>query len=183
MGDRLVKALVRSLFLATSRQRSVQQTRRILSGYLRLSERIAPEDGRRPVAVPPMPGVDEEMRNWSFFMILEHNAIVSRSISAMVQQLARGERPSGAAVIDPKKDVMPTPDAGPETLPAMQDAVHAHLERLARLSKLRGTLTARHPVFGEFDAHKWNCMFAFHMRIHYKQAAYVMRAVSSAPDI
>ena len=31
-----------------------------------------------------MRGVDEDMRRWSFFMILEHNAIVNRSITASV---------------------------------------------------------------------------------------------------
>ena len=31
-----------------------------------------------------------------------------------------------------------------------------------------------HPIFREFDAHKWNCMFAFHLGLHLKQAEYVV---------
>ena len=55
-----------------------------------------------------MSGVDEDMRRWSFFMILEHNAIVNRSITASVVQLANGESLTGQATIDVKKGVMPS---------------------------------------------------------------------------
>jgi hypothetical protein len=39
---------------------------------------------------------------------------------------------------------------------------------------LRGTGTSPHPVFGDFDAHKWNCMFTFHLGLHLPQAEYVV---------
>jgi hypothetical protein len=47
------------------------------------------------------------------------------------------------------------------------------------LGELRGTKTTPHPIFGDFDAHKWNCMFSFHLRLHYKQAAYVVRTAKA----
>jgi len=173
MENFIVRSAVRSLFIVTSRGRAIDQAKRALEDYLRLAEGMGSGAGRRPVEVPPMRGIDEDMRKWSFYMILEHNAIVDRSISATIRQLVRDEPLSGAAAIDPKKDVMPSPAAGEEQLQAFIDSVQAHIEMVRGLGKLRGTKTALHPVFGEFDAHKWHCMFSFHLRLHYRQAKYV----------
>jgi hypothetical protein len=178
MSNSLIKTLIRSLFVLTSRERAMEQAKVLLEDYLNLAGGLSQEKGCRSVEVPPMRGVDEDMRRWSFFMILEHNEIVNRSISATVLQLARGEPLSGPAVIDPKKDVMPSSSAGEEQLSKFQDSVSDHLRVVSTLGGLRGTMTSLHPVFGDFDAHKWNCMFSFHLKIHYRQAEYVIRAVN-----
>ena len=36
-------------------------------------------------------------------------------------------------------------------------------------------------MFGDFDAHCWHAMFAFHLRIHQKQAAYVVAQLAANP--
>lgn len=177
MSSLFLKLVVRSLFVVTTRDRAISQANRYLQGYLKLAEGLSPVAGSRLVEVPPMPGVDEDMRRWSFFMILEHNVIVARCISAIVGQLVRAEpRLSGAAASDMKKGVMPSFSAGEEQVVAFRKSVHDHLDTLKSLSTLRGTKTAPHPIFGEFDAHKWNCMFSFHLGIHYRQASFVVRA-------
>ncbi len=173
--NRSIKTAVRWLFIMTSRNRAIKQAKRLLEDYMGLADGLSREAGVRAVEVPPMRGVDEDMRRWSFYMILEHNTIVNRSITAIVQQLVRGEPLSGAAAIDPKKDVMPAQHAGEEWLRMFQDSVKEHVKVVASLGRLRGTRTAPHMIFGDFDAHKWNCMFSFHLRIHYKQAELVVR--------
>jgi len=110
-------------------------------------------------------------------MILEHNAIVNRSITATVVQLARGEALSGPATLDPKKDVMPSSSADESQIEIFADSVTKHIEAVKNLRQLRGTRTSPHPIFGQFDAHKWNCMFAFHLGLHLPQAEYVVRKV------
>ena len=142
--------------------------------YLKLADRLPAEGGQRCIEVPWMPGIDEDMRKWSYFMILEHNVIVNRAITATVVQLARGEAPSGAAMIDPKKDVMPSTLAGDSQIEFFADSVRQHLDAVKNLKSLRGTKTAPHPVFGAFDAHQWNCMFAFHLDLHLRQARFVV---------
>lgn len=142
--------------------------------YLKLADRLPAEAGQRCIEVPWMPGIDEDMRKWSYFMILEHNAIVNRAITATVVQLARGEALSGAAMIDPKKDVMPSTSAGDSQIELFADSVRQHLHAVKDLKSLRGTKTAPHPVFGAFDAHQWNCMFAFHLDLHLRQARFVV---------
>jgi hypothetical protein len=132
------------------------------------------------VEVPPMRGVDEDMRRWSFFMLLEHNTIVNRSITAAVVQLANGESLSGPATIDVKKGVMPSSSADESHVELFAQSVTDHIAAVRGLGNLRGTKTSQHPIFGQFDAHKWNCMFAFHLRLHLPQARFIAEKAKSA---
>ena len=145
-----------------------------MAQYAKLAVGLSKEAGQLSIEVPPMRGVDKDMRKWSFFMILEHNAIVNRSITATVTQLAKGETLHGAATIDPKKGVMPILSADGSQLELFADSITQHIQAVKDLKRLRGTKTSPHPLFGNFDAHKWNCMFAFHLGIHLPQAEYVV---------
>lgn len=173
------KTVVRLLFTFTTRSSTNRRSQVWLQKYLDLARGLSPDAGQLSVEVPPMRGIDENMRRWSFFMILEHNTIVNRSITATVSQLARGEPLSGAATIDPKTDVMPSSSADHAQLEPFQDSIIQHARVVAGLGGLRGTQTSPHPVFGDFDAHKWNCMFSFHLGLHYTQAAYVARVAKA----
>lgn len=177
MIDFAIKTIVRTKFALTSRNAASNQIRKFQNKYLELAESIKSGGGDQPVRVPPMPGVDEDMRNWSFFMILEHNTIVNRSITTITQCLVRGGEPSGFVIIDPKKDVMPSNNAGQEQLAAFTASIQEHHETISNLGRLRGSATEKHPLFGEFDAHYWHCMFGFHLMVHYKQAQYVVRKI------
>jgi hypothetical protein len=177
MSNLFLKAAVRTWFTLTSRKQATARIQGLLRDYLALAEKISPETGAQAVTVPRMPGVDEDMRNWSFFMILEHNAIVNRSIAKVVEDLARGMEPTDEGKIDPKRDVMPSASPGIEQIKVFQDSVEDYLQRVSKLGPLRGTLTKRHPVFGMFDAHQWHCMLGFHLMIHRRQAEFVVKKV------
>lgn len=171
----LIKTIVRTRFRLTSAKRVEQQIRRILREYLQLAQGLDDTSGSEPVKVPRMLGVDEDMRDWSFFMILRHNTIVNREISANVRRLALDE-PAPEKKFDVKKDVMPEAECGIEQIAIFKASVLAHLDNVASLGELRGTAKTDHVIFGPFDAHMWNCMFAFHLDIHLKQAALVRKA-------
>ena len=179
MSNFFIKKIVRTLFVFTSRQRAITQAEGFLEKYTRLAEQLSPEAGQRSVEVPPMRGVDEDMRRWSFYMILEHNTIVNKSISVIVRQLVHGEPLGVAAAIDPKKDVMPCESAGEEQLRPFRNSVTSHIAIVRKLDRLRGTKKTPHMIFGDFDAHMWNCMFSFHLLLHYKQAEHVFRIVKA----
>lgn len=174
MSKLVLKAVIQSLFAITSRAKASRQADKALHDYLELAEQIEPIQGCTPVKVPPMRGVDEDMRGWSFYQILAHNGIVAHTISAIVNQLAVGETLHGAAVINPKTDVMPATDVGEEQVARLRDEVDKHLAMVGTLGTLRGGATTPHPLFGTFDAHRWHCMFAFHLKIHLDQARYVV---------
>lgn len=168
-GGILAKA-VRLKFRATSREGATAGFRRIAAAYADLARDLGEAAGARVVPVPLMRGVDEDMRRWSFFMLLEHNAIVNRAISAVTCQLAREEALSGDALVDPKAGVLPAGESGPEQIGLFEESVASHIREVERLPELRGTRQKNHPIFGPFDAHCWHCMLGFHLRVHWKQA-------------
>ena len=175
-----LRPVVRTRFLVTGRRRASDQIRKLLGQYLSLAQSIDPDAGRRPIRVPPMLGVDEDMRDWSFFMILEHNVIVNKTITAVVESLVRGEKPMESRDFDPKRDVMPSANPGEEQIQAFRVSVETHLDKVSRLPRLRPSLTSLHPVFGELNAHGWHCMFGLHLGIHRKQA---QAAISSIEQL
>lgn len=170
MPNLFIRTAIRSLFTLTSREKALRQCKAYSLEYKQLAQALSQEAGAEPVHVPAMRGVDPEMRDWSLWMLLEHNTIVNRSITATVVQLARGEALHGAATLDPKHGVLPSNDADASQLEAHTQSITEHVHAVRDLPKLRGTATSRHPVFGPFDAHKWHCMFAFHLSLHLPQA-------------
>jgi hypothetical protein len=178
MSNLLIKAAVRALFLCQSRDQALRQSETLLGQYMDLAAGLKDEGARMTVEVPPMRGVDEDMRRWSFFMLLEHNTIVNQSITASVVQLANGEPLSGRATIDVKQGVMPSSSADESQVELFAQSVADHIAAVRGLGNLRGTKTSRHPIFGQFDAHKWNCMFAFHLHIHLPQARFIVERLT-----
>ncbi|MBJ7328204.1 MAG: hypothetical protein JHC52_12765, partial [Chthoniobacterales bacterium] len=111
------------------------------------------------------------------------NAIVNRSITAAVVQLANGEALSFPATIDTKKDVMPSSSADESQIKLFAQSVADHIAIVRDLVNLRRTKTSPHPIFGQFNAHKWNCMFAFHLRIHLPQARFIVETAAGSQAV
>ena len=169
MKMRLLRTAVRLAFICTPRRLASRAARRAAAQTLDVIRTAGPPDSARSVRVPPMAGVDEDMRAWSLFMILEHNTIVNHAITHVVKRLAAGQAP--VIAFDMKKDVMPSPGAGIEQVDGFQASVDAYLAMVRTLPRLRGTPVHPHPLFGPLDAHGWHCMFAFHLMVHRRQAA------------
>jgi hypothetical protein len=169
----LLQIAVRSKFALTSRTTASDQARREMERTLAVADRLGAVPSAATVRVPPMAGIDPEMREWSVFMILEHNTIVNREITNIVRGLATGE--DVHPEIDMKTDVLPSADAGMEQVEAFRTSVLDHLDTIPKLPSLRGTDRLRHPVFADLDAHGWHCMFAFHLLLHRRQAEMVAK--------
>ena len=163
----LIKGLIRTRFIFSRTEGVCAQIRKTGGIYLDLAQGVGPEVGAEQNEVPPLFGVDEDMRHWSFFMVLQHNVMVNRSMTSLVESLVRGEVPEG---IDPKTDFIPDASAGVEQVDAFRDSLDEHIETIRKLGKLRGTVERRHPIFGMLDAHGWHCMFGLHLALHVKQA-------------
>jgi len=183
MSNLLVSTAIRSLFALRSREHVARRCQQLSEEYQDVATGVSDEVGKTSVLVPPLTGVDEDMRNWSFFEVLEHNLIVNRCITATVCQLAHGEPLSGAARLDPKKDVMPSGSVDGAIIGAFVESIASHIAEVGKLGPLRGTNKSNHPVFGPFDAHRWNCMFAFHLGLHLPQVKLILsKAKSDAGD-
>jgi hypothetical protein len=161
---------VQILFRFTSKEKALCQASEFRDRYLRFIEQAGDTAGQ-PRTVPKMPGVDEDMRSWSLYQLLEHNTIVNRAITNLICDLAAGVGTADMARFDPKKDVMPSAEAGPEQVELFTESIQQHLSRVTPLSDLRNTARFPHPMFGNFTAHQWTCMFSLHLRVHFRQAA------------
>ncbi len=175
-----MKPFIRSYLKTQSREWALKNASSQLEFYLSLAERLSDTRGTQIVEVPRMQGVDEDMTHWSFYMLLAHNTIVNQAITSLTVQLAKGEELHGPAVMDPKHDVLPGPSVGEEQVQLFQESVESHLSSVQALEEidLRKTPTADHPLFGPFTAHMWNGMFAFHLRVHNKQARMIVEGAS-----
>ncbi len=179
MSHILLKSAVHLLFACTSRSRVARRCDVLSREYEILLEGFTKDSVRQGVRVPKMKGVDEDMRDWSFYDVLEHNVIVNRRITAIVCKLASGGSVSDLPRIDPKKDVMPIGSFSDDVFEVFLDSLARHRSSVEGLGSLRGGGESRHPVFGMFDAHKWNCMFTFHLGLHLAQARSILKLVSS----
>ena len=173
-----LRTAVRTWFTLTSRDQASLQIQKLCDRYLALTALIDAESGILVVHVPKMIGVDEDMRDWSFFKILEHNVIVNRSFTSIIESMVRSEEPEGAGAIDMKRDVMPSENPGIEQIESFRNSVTEHIKVVSNFQYLRDTPTKHHPVFGEFNAHQWHCMFGFHLFVHYKQAKYIISKIT-----
>lgn len=142
-----------------------------------LSQRFPEEEARQNIPIPPILGIDPEMQEWNLYQVLEHNRIVNRRITAQLAHSA-GIGPKPDPDFDPKRDVMPAPDVGPEALDGFARSVADHLALVESTPRLRGTPRSPHPLFGPFDAHKWHCMFGFHLRLHRRQIEALARRIN-----
>lgn len=179
MKEKLIRQAVRSRFKLTSRANALKQAADWRDKYSEIADSLDAQTGVMPVKVPPMLGVDEDMREWSFFMLLEHNAIVNRSITAIIASLALGQEVDTGPVKDPKSDVMPSSSPGIEQVQLFYQSIDDHITRVSKLPELKGTEEYPHPLFGRFDAHKWTCMFSFHLQVHIKQAQFIAQKARS----
>jgi hypothetical protein len=78
---------------------------------------------------------------------------------------------------------MPSSSADESQVELFAQSVADHIAAVRGLGNLRGTKTSRHPIFGQFDAHKWNCMFAFHLRIHLPQARFIADTAAGSQTV
>lgn len=177
MADVFTRMAVRTLFNLTSREKVNQQAKNATANYLNVVQGLSAEEASKPGQCPKMAGVDPEMRGWSLYQILEHNVIVNGIMARTVERLALGKSMAWASRVDAKTDVLPTDQPGAEQIERFSESVAKYFEKVNPLGHLRGTATHPHPVFGPFDAHQWHCMFAFHLKLHLKQARTVATQV------
>lgn len=177
--DFLVKNLIKLKFIFSSKASVKKRLYQVFDEYLFLKNSVEVESLNKKVRVSKINGIDEDMREWSFNMLIEHNLKVSRSISEIVRQLSLDEELHGFSLIDPKKDVMPNYNDYTNVFEEFEEIVTTHIQLLDELNKLRGTKKFNHPIFGKLDAHMWNCMFVFHLEVHLKQANSIIKSIQN----
>lgn len=133
---------------------------------------LTEEEGRRPVLVKRLRGMEDSSRYWSPYMIVQHLVIVDRAMLMMIRLISSGkttDRKSGTA------DVKPSPNAGPEAVDEFRTLLVRWQETLSEIPDLRGGSRHPHPWFGPLNAHEWLAVAAQHHGIHRRQMEMVLR--------
>ncbi len=177
----LIKAMVRTKFALQSPKAATEEIRREYELTLKVAEDLGTELAARPVRVPELMGIDEDMRDWSVYQMLEHNLIVNGEITRVVASLARGT--PYETTFNAKTDTVPSASPGPEQVEAFRTSVEDFLAlvegELADIN-LRKSTKRQHPQFGLMTAHDWHCMFGFHLMLHRQQAEKAAELLASS---
>lgn len=163
-----IKLAVRTKFIFTSNRNAIKDIRHEAELTLRAFDGVEDALCRKQAKVSKMLGVDEDMRDWSFYMLLEHNIIVNRRIRLGVHALETGVPLEDGFNV--KKDVMPSQRVDDSTLQRFQETVDHFIDSLPGFPKPWDKNRSPHPIFGNLNIHDWICMFGFHLHIHRKQA-------------
>ena len=152
-----------------------EMMRKFLSEGEWMLERAAKLDekqGRTPVLVKRVRGMEDSSRCWSPYMIIRHLVMVDRGMMGLILLLSSGK------TLDRKvspADVKPSPDSGPEVMEEFRELLARWQETIAGLGELRGGSRHLHPWFGEMDANGWFALAAVHHGIHRRQMERVLK--------
>lgn len=179
---RLELLLSRTGFGALRSMLGRQQVQRWLCAetqkVLALARELPLDKMRRQVLIPRPAGLEDSSRNWSVAMVLQHLVIVDSGIGELIGALSE----TGAFDREVRiADVKPSPDAGPEQLACLENALATYLARLAGISDLHTAHRHAHPWFGPLDGHGWHTLAALHTLIHRRQVEAILRALGEHP--
>ena len=170
MKKAILRKVVRFKLSRQSVKEATKLAEKMKSYYLELVQEVSVDQGKRVVVVPESMGVDSDMTHWSYFQLLEHNAIVNRNITRVVRALMTGEGAEQLDEFDTKKDVLPSAETGQESVEDFTKSVDEHIAYIGEFGHLKSSARRDHPIFGAFDAHMWHGMFGLHLKVHANQA-------------
>jgi hypothetical protein len=144
-------------------------------GLMRMADGRHPDDLARPVLVPPLIGLEDSSRNWSYAMVLEHLCIIGRETAEIIIELSHGRAPQRPAVNTAELKPLGTLSAG-----GALAGFHGFLEEFHRsmeadIGDRRSHARFAHPWFGPLTARQWICFLPFHQRLHMGQARHILR--------
>ena len=174
MRKHIVRKVVRTRLKLQSVEKGCRTLNQWGERYLELGKSLTEEQAIKSITVPEMLGVDSDMTGWSYYQLLEHNAIVNKVMSLNVKMLMTGKGKKVLESFNPKADVLPSENAGSEQIKHFQDSIDGHLIMMKEFDSLKSDGSNTHPLFGEFNAHMWNGMIGFHLSVHYNQAKMIV---------
>ena len=139
-------------------------------------EPISEEQGRQPVLIRRIRGIEDSSRHWSLYMTLDHLRIVNHGIAGIIRALTRDETSEIPATTI--ADVKPSPDAGPDQVQAFQETCGLYLSTIERIEDLNTQRRHPHPWFGPMNAFAWHGLAAGHMSIHRNQIVRILAGLS-----
>lgn len=164
--------------LFQNKESATAKIRREVEKLLALVQGLTAEEKKARKDVGRMPGVDEDMQDWSALMILEHMTLVNRASTELMDVLVAEKMP--IVETDVKNAFTPHADAGEEWIAALRESADAYLEKVEGLQYLKTRSKFAHPVFGKINAFQAHCFSGVHHAMHRKQLERLIELVKQA---
>ena len=129
------------------------------------------------VLIPRMQGIEHASRNWSVLMVLEHLALVNKSIMDICRALKNESTPFEKIRI---ADFKPDPDVDSTAIDRFQDVNGRYWSFVKSHQPLKTGLTWPHPWFGHLNGHQWHVLASVHQRIHRRQMYKILAMIGVA---
>ncbi len=159
----------------TSQERALQNFKLEAQKILALTRGLSSEEASTRVLIKRIPGIEDNSRFWSVFMVLDHLRIVDGEITEIVSALTQG---SGYDIEVRIRDVKPSPEASPEIVQKFLAWVDTDESTVDRLGELGRCARHPHPWFGAMTAHDWHCLAGVHHRVHRRQIERIVSALT-----
>ena len=129
--------------------------------------KIKKDDLQKRVLIDRIFGIEDNSRDFSVNMVLEHLVIVGTGITRVIQSLSNEEAFAQEITIQGVK-----PHAnGVDTLNEFLDFIKEYNVFIESLPKKKSLMTKKHPWFVEFNNFEWSAFMFIHTRVHRRQIA------------
>ncbi|MCA1964667.1 MAG: DinB family protein [Prosthecobacter sp.] len=149
-----------------NRQNFIHEFTTQKEAILTLARSCAPDQRRKRVLIPRLPGLEDSSRYWSIWMTLEHLRITNNVFGQVITALLNGQAPEKKAST---AAVKPNEILTEEVEDAFDASCDAFLATIHAAGDLNRTAKYAHPWFGPLDGYGWLAMAAMHPNIHRKQ--------------
>lgn len=141
-----------------------------------LCGRFTADDFVKRVTVSPIIGLEDDERDWSAAMVVEHSVLVGEAIGRTLIFLSRGEQPPEAFA---RAALRPRGAKGVEVVPLLRQFGRDYPRIVEAELGPRRDCTHRHPLFGELDLPRWHYLSVSHLRVHRRQLHEIRRRLTA----
>jgi len=124
---------------------------------------LTPEQYQQRILIDHHLGIEDDTRDWSAAMVIEHLIIVNTGIIEVIKTLGREEEVDGEIRIEDVK-----PHQGNCSLSELQTLLDTYT-RTYTPPKRNSRATKAHPWFVEFNDQEWYTFLAIHTWVHRRQ--------------
>jgi hypothetical protein len=141
-----------------------------------LCGRFTSDDFVQRVLVSPIIGLEDDERDWSAAMVVEHAVLVGEAIGRTLIFLSRGEQPPEPFT---RAAMRPRGAKGVEVLPLLRQLGRDYPGIVEAELGPRRDCNHRHPLFGELDLARWHYLSVSHLRVHRRQLHEIRRRLTA----
>ncbi len=136
--------------------------------------RISKEDLQRKVIIDRIFAIEDNSRDFSINMVLEHLLIAGTGVMSIIKTLSNEQEFTRDVTIEGVK-----PQAnGADTLNDFLKFIEQYNDFIQTLPKKKSLMTKKHPWFIEFNNFDWSVFMFIHTFVHRRQIEAISRTIN-----